>query len=255
MTDPNSFPVRVLARTLIAADTVAFFLERPAGFEFEAGQFVSLQLANFDAPQDGSDDGERMLSIASAPHDLHLMVAMRMRDTAFKRHLSACAIGAGGALVHLSPAMGDFVLPEDPSQPLVMLAGGIGITPFYSMLRHLQHRASHGQPVPPVTLLYGNRRHELAAWRDELAGLCADLPLLRVLHVIAEANDAPGSEGAQTAHAGLITAELIQQEVSDWQACRYYVVGPTAMVAAVQDGLDACGVPFENVTIEFFAGY
>lgn len=256
MTDPDNFPVRVLARTPIATDTVAFFLERPAGFEFEAGQFVSLQLADFDAPQDGSDDGERMLSIASAPHDPHLMVAMRMRDTAFKRHLSACAIGANGAVVHLSPAMGDFVLPEDPSQPLVMLAGGIGITPFYSMLRHLQHRAAHGQPVPPVTLLYGNRRHALAAWRDELAGLCADLPQLRVLHVIADVQDAPPSgEGAQAAHAGMITAELIQQEVRDWQACRYYIVGPTVMVAAMQDGLDACGVPFENVTIEFFAGY
>lgn len=258
MTDPDSFSVRVLARTTIATDTVAFFLERPAGFEFEAGQFVSVQLVDFDAPEDGSDDGERMLSIASAPHDPQLMIAMRMRDTPFKRHLSACAIGSDGASVSLSPAMGDFVLPTDPKQPLVMLAGGIGITPFFSMLRHLQHEAACGKPTPPATLLYGNRTHDLAAWRDELARLCAELPSLRVVHVIAE-EDAEashlGDEAACVSRAGLITADVICQEVPEWQASRYYIVGPTAMVAAMQDCLDACGVPPEQVAIEFFAGY
>ena len=256
MTDPDNFSARVLMRTSIATDTVAFFLERPAGFDFEAGQFVSIQLANFNAPDDGSDDGERMLSIASAPHDPHLMVAMRMRDTPFKRHLSECAVGTDGAIVSLSPAMGDFVLPEDLRQPLVMLAGGIGITPFYSMLRHLQHEAAGGRATPPVTLLYGNRTHDLAAWRSELARLSADLPSLRVLHVIAEDGGAqPSDEHASASRAGLITAEVIQHEVRDWQTCRYYIVGPTAMVAAMQDGLDACGVPPEQVAIEFFAGY
>lgn len=255
MTDPDNFSVRVVARTSIATDTVAFFLERPAGFAFEAGQFVSLQLPDFNAPDDGSDDGERMLSIASAPHDPHLMIAMRMRDTPFKRHLSECAVGAEGALVSLSPAMGDFVLPDDPTQPLVMLAGGIGITPFYSMLRHLQHQAVGGKAVPPVTLLYGNRTHALAPWRSELVRLCADLPQLRVLHLIAEDDTPPDDGSAHAWRAGLICAEVIQQEVPDWQSCHYYVVGPTAMVAAMQDCLDACGVPPEHVAIEFFAGY
>lgn len=257
MTDPDSFSVRVLARTTVATDTVAFFLERPAGFEFEAGQFVSVQLAGFDVPEDGSDDGERMLSIASAPHDPQLMIAMRMRDTPFKRHLSTCTLGTDGASVLLSPAMGDFVLPVDPSRPLVMLAGGIGITPFFSMLRHLQHEAACGKATPRVTLLYGNRTPDLAAWGDELERLCAALPSLRVVHVIAEHGEAAPHGDAITpaTRSGLITAELIQQEVPDWQACSYYIVGPTAMVAAMQDGLDACGVPPEQVAIEFFAGY
>ena len=257
MTDPDSFSVRVLARTTVATDTVAFFLERPAGFAFEAGQFVSVQLSGFDVPEDGSDDGERMLSIASAPHDPQLMIAMRMRDTPYKRHQSACAVGSEGASVLLSPAMGDFVLPADPNRPLVMLAGGIGITPFFSMLRHLQHEAAAGRPTPPVTLLYGNRTPDLAAWGDELARLCAALPSLRVVHVIAEQGEASLPEAAlgSATRPGLITADVIQQEVPDWQACHYYIVGPTAMVAAMQDCLDACGVSPEQVAIEFFAGY
>ncbi|CAM3479171.1 ferredoxin--NADP reductase [Paracidovorax anthurii] len=254
MTDPENFTVRVLARTPIAQDTMAFAIERPAGFDFEAGQYVSIQLPGFIAPEDGSDDGERMLSIASAPHDAGLLVAMRMRDTAFKRHLAACAVGEQGAPLHLSPPMGDFVLPADGLQPLVMIAGGIGITPFYSMLRHLQHRAEGGEAVPPVTLLYGNRSSALAAWSAEIDAMAAALPGLRVVHVLSEQGAAPAAAGG-TPRSGLIDADTIRQEVADWRACRYYVVGPTAMVAAMQDCLDACEVPPEQVVIEFFAGY
>lgn len=250
MTEIDQYTVRLLSRTPVAQDTLAFEIERPKGFHFEAGQFVSIQLLDFDAPEDGSDDGERMLSIASAPHDQNLLVAMRMRDSAFKRHLAHSAVGAQGLSVGLSPAMGDFVLPEGDLQPVVMIAGGIGITPFFSMLRHLQHRAARGEAVPPVTLLYGNRSLALAAWRDELDAMALELPSLRVVHVIAE--EAPTDPAVRQ---GFIDADAIRAAVADWQSCRYFVVGPTAMVAALQDCLDDCGVPPDQVVIEFFAGY
>lgn len=257
MMDPDSFTIRLLARTPIAQDTVAFAMERPAGFDFEAGQYISVQLADFQAPEDGSDDGERMLSIASAPHDPELVVAMRMRDTAFKAHLARCAVGQHGASVVVSPPMGDFVLPADNSQPIVMIAGGIGITPFYSMLRHLQHRAALGGPVPPVTLLYGNRNTALAAWSTEFESMAAALPGFRVVHVVSEEAVVQGGadDGRSATRSGLIDAALIREEVPRWRDARYYIVGPTAMVAAMQDCLDACEVPPEQVVIEFFAGY
>lgn len=250
MTDIDQYAVRLLSRTTIAQDTVAFEIERPENFAFEAGQFVSIQLLDFEAPSDGSDDGERMLSIASAPHDQNLTVAVRMRDSAFKKHLAAAPIGAEGLSLGLSPAMGDFVLPEGELQPVVMVAGGIGITPFYSMLRDLQQRVANGQAVPAVTLLYGNRSLELAAWRDELNALVSSVPSLRVVHVISEETVAN-----PVARSGFIDAQLIQDEVQDWMGSRYFIAGPTAMVAALQDCLDTCGVPPEQVTIEFFAGY
>ncbi len=250
MTDIDQYTVHLLSRTTIAQDTVAFEIERPEGFEFEAGQFVSIQLLDFVPPEDGSDDGERMLSIASAPHDPRLVVAVRMRDSAFKRHLARSALGEAGVALGLSPAMGDFVLPAGDLSPVVMVAGGIGITPFYGMLRDLQHRAAQGEAVPPVTLLYGNRSLALAAWRAELDEMARTLPTLRVVHVVSE--DAVSDPGVRS---GLIDEALVCAEVPDRARSRFFVVGPTAMVAAMQDCLDACGVPPENVVIEFFAGY
>lgn len=256
MNDPAEYSVRLLARHPIAQDTMAFTFERPPGFDFVPGQFVSLQLQDFAAPEDGSDDGERMLSLAGAPHDEHLMVAVRMRDTAFKRHLLHAATGTEGARVTLSPAMGELVLPPGTEQPLVLVAGGIGITPFYSMLRHLQREATAARAVPQVTLLYGNRSAALATWQGELDAMAQGGGFLRVVHVLDDgATRAAGPRSASTTRSGLITAELIRQEVADWQACRYYIVGPGAMVASLQDCLDSLQVAPEQVEVEFFAGY
>lgn len=256
MSDSNPYAARILGRALIAEDTMAFEIERPAGFTFEAGQYVGIQLQNFQAPADGSDDGERMLSIASAPHDERLTVAMRMRDTAFKRQLAASAIGEQGAQVQLSPAMGDLVLPSDDARPIVMIAGGIGITPFYSMLRDLRQRRAQGETVPRVTLLNGNRSRAATVWHAELSTMARETDFLRVVHVIAEKGPAPDTDGGPcVTRNGLISADVIRQEVPDCKNALYYVVGPTAMVAAMQDGLDVCEVPFDQVFIEFFAGY
>ncbi|MGO4331128.1 ferredoxin--NADP reductase [Cupriavidus sp. 2TAF22] len=255
MSDSETFTARILATRTIAEHTVAFDLERPPGFEFEAGQFLSVQIPGFTPTEE--DDGERMLSIASAPHDGHLTVAMRMRDSAFKRHLGQGQPGASSVLI--SPAMGDFVLQDD-QRPVVMVAGGIGITPFYSMLRHLQRNGAGA--ARRVTLLYGNRSPASVAWREELDALTAELENFEVVHVFSESSES--SEGCgehDAAHAkvrtrgGFIDAGRIRADVADWQDSIYYVVGPTAMVGALQDSLDACGVPPEQVVAEFFAGY
>lgn len=252
MSEDEQITTRILASRTIAEHTVAYDLERPAGFTFEPGQFLSIQLPDFTPTED--DDGERMLSIASAPHDRHLTIAMRMRDSAFKRHLSQRGVGA---TVSISPAMGDFVLQDD-LRPVVMVAGGIGITPFYSMLRDLQRKAGAGAGIPPVTLLYGNRTPATVAWRAELDALTDELPGFDLVHVFSEAEDATGVSAPGTrvrTRDGLIDAHRIRADVADWQNSLYYVVGPTAMVATLQDCLDACGLPPEQVVAEFFAGY
>ena len=257
MSTPDRFPTRLLARTPIAEDTVAFDLERPDNFHFEAGQFVSVRLADFTAT--GSDDGERMLSIASTPHEPRLTFAMRMRDTPFKRRLGDCELGTP---LIISAPMGDFVLPEDVGKPLVMIAGGIGITPFYSMLNTLRHRVGQGLAVPPVTLVYGNRTPASTSWRDALERMTNTLPNFQLIHVFGQDN-APtpagvAPTGSQTANprvrTGLVTTEVIR-EIEAWRESHYFVVGPVAMVAVMQDCLDDCGIPPEQVTIEFFAGY
>ncbi|RZS30794.1 ferredoxin--NADP reductase [Corticibacter populi] len=253
MEDLDAFQVKVIATHEVAQDTLAVVLEKPAGFDYEAGQFVSVTIPGF-TPTD-EDDGERMLSLASAPHEPHLLLAMRMRDSAFKRHIAQ--LRPGDALT-ISPAMGDFVLPQDWQRPLVMVAGGIGITPFLGMLRHLGQRAAVAPLPRPVTLLYGNRNPASAAFREELQALRQTLPGCRVVHVFSEvpADAGAGAGGDDgSVFSGLITPELIRQVLPDCRDCHFFVVGPDVMVATLQDHLDACEVPPEQVTLEFFAGY
>src|SRR5436305_11250499 len=118
----------VVAAEDVAQGTMAFYLARPDGFEFRAGQ--SLDLTLVDPPETDGEGDTRTFSIASPPFEPELMIATRMRDTAFKRVL---ARGAETALRIDGPA-GSFTLHENAQRPAVFLAGGIGITPFLSII-------------------------------------------------------------------------------------------------------------------------
>ncbi|MGH8742067.1 MAG: ferredoxin--NADP reductase, partial [Burkholderiales bacterium] len=154
-----SYQVKLAGREALAEGTLAFRFEKPAGFRHKAGQAIVLEL--LDPP---AEDGQkrRTFSLVSAPFESTLLVATRMRDTAFKRALKALPEGAG---VKLTGPIGRFTL--DAARPAVFLAGGIGITPFMSMLR----QAASERSSQPLRLLYSNRRPEDAAFLGELQEL------------------------------------------------------------------------------------
>jgi len=118
-------------RESVAEGTAAFYFEKPAGFAHQAGQNAVFILV--DPPETDSQGPSRTFTIASAPHEPDLMIATRMRDTAFKRVLKSAV---PGARVRIDGPGGVMVLHEDAARPAVFLAGGIGVTPFLSMARH-----------------------------------------------------------------------------------------------------------------------
>lgn len=125
----NGYSITLIERRLVAEGTMAFYFDKPPQFVFTPGQFVDLTL-----PQPSETDAEgntRALSIASAPQESTLMVATRLRDTAFKRELQRMPLGS---IVRMEGPFGQFVLHPDQTRPAVFLAGGIGITPFRSMV-------------------------------------------------------------------------------------------------------------------------
>ncbi len=157
-----AYPSKLLGRTDVAKDTMAFQFEKPRNFLFRAGQSVDVTLL---APaQDSPDTLTHAFSIASDPSDEELMIATRMRDTAFKRSLSALPIGTD---VRIEGAMGSFTLHNNTARPAVLLAGGIGITPFLSIVSDARKRGLHHR----IILFYANRRLEDAAFIDALSNL------------------------------------------------------------------------------------
>ena len=128
------FQTKLLSRSSVAEGTMAFHFAKPAGFSFKAGQAADLTLLN--PPETDSEGNIRTFSIASPPFEDQLTFATRMRDTAFKRSLKVVPIGTE---IHIGPPTGSFTLHKNASKPAVFLAGGIGITPFLSVVRQADH--------------------------------------------------------------------------------------------------------------------
>src|SRR5207248_1617875 len=139
--------------------TMAFHFERPAGFEFRAGQTVDLTL--IDPPETDSEGNTRTFSIASAPQERDLFIATRMRGSAFKRVLASVPLGTA---IEAEGPMGSFTLHHNLTKPAVFLTGGIGITPFRSIILDATARKLAQQ----LWLFYSNNRPEDAAFLDDL---------------------------------------------------------------------------------------
>jgi ferredoxin-NADP reductase len=226
----------------VAEGTRAFRFAKPPGFRFVAGQFVNFTLIE---PRESDDAGPlRSFSIASAPHDHDLMIATRMRPSAFKRTLAAMPVGAH---IEMEGPFGQLALEDDDS-PAILVAGGIGITPFRSMLREAAHRGC----ARGITLIYGNRAPQAAAFASELDLIARRLPGLRIVHCMSEpARAATPWQG----ESGFVTEALLARHVPDLARPTWYVAGPPAMTAATRDVLANLGVAASAIRVEDFAGY
>lgn len=119
----SRYKIRLIKKETIANGTVAFHFEKPVGFTYQAGQYADFTLIN--PPETDSEGTKRTFSLASAPFETDLMIATRMRDTAFKRTLKSLPLGSE---LELEGPYGSFIFPKDLSTPAVFLTGGIGST-------------------------------------------------------------------------------------------------------------------------------
>lgn len=235
-----AYQVKLAGREPLAEGTMAFRFEKPAGFNFKAGQAVVLELMD---PPAGEGQSRRTFSLVCAPFESTLAIATRMRDSAFKRALNMLPDGAGMKL--LGP-LGQFTL--ETARPAVFIAGGIGITPFMSMLR----QAARERSPQPLLLLYSNRRPEDAAFLGELQELERQNGNFRLVATMTDMTKSSRGWGGET---GFVNADLITRSAAGLAAPVYYVVGPPAMVAAMQETLRGAGVAEDDIRSEEFYGY
>jgi len=220
----STYDVKLLSRHEIADGTMEFHFTRPDGFDFKAGQAIELVL-----PEPA---GGHAFSLVNAPSEGELVVATRMRDSAYKRALRALPIGA---CVQVDGPFGSLTLHRNPSRAAVFIAGGIGITPFMSIVRNaVEECLKH-----PMALVYSNRRARDAAYLDELRSI----ENLRLVATLTE-------EGG-----GFVDAAMIRRAAEGLPAPIFYVAGPPAMVEAMKAVLEKAGVEDTDVRSEEFFGY
>lgn len=182
----------------------------------------------------------RVFSISSAPATGPVTFAIKDGPSSFKRALLALE---PGAIVRGTSVGGDFALPADVATPVLLVAGGIGITPFASQLAHAAEN-SHGRDV--VVLYSVSDQSELAY---------ADVLLASGARVVLLSPTAPENlpTGWTWAGSGRITTELLQREVPDAAGRRAFVSGPPSLVNDVRTMLRALGS--RRVTADYFSGY
>ncbi len=222
-----------------AADTYDFVFSTPHRVAFNAGQYLEWTL-----PLDHSDNrgNRRYFTVASAPTEdtVRLGVKFYRKPSAFKRALGDMA---PGDTIHAAQIAGNFTLPSDPDKKLAFLAGGIGITPFRSMLQYLVDQGE----ARPITVLYGCESQEDIAYGDVLDEAERKLGI-RTVYAVAR-----GTRRGQ--YPGYIDARLVKAAIPDYRERTFYVSGPQAMVKAVRHMLTGMGVHRSRIKTDFFPGF
>jgi ferredoxin-NADP reductase len=188
-----------------------------------------------------------MFSITSAPAEkphavepVSLGVKLSQPSSSFKKALATLE---PGATVQATWAGGDFVLPSDTSVPLLLAAGGIGVTPFVSQLAERARRGSAGD----VVLIYSVSAPDELAYADDLAAAG--------IRMLVTAPDRPDDlpPGATYLGPARITADVVAAHVADVSARRAYVSGPPGFVDHVSAQLRRAGS--RRIRTDAFAGY
>lgn len=239
----TSYEVRLEGREDVAEGTMAFHFEKPSGFSFKPGQAIDVIL--IAPPTTDAQSARHTFSIVSASYQGELVVATRMRDSAFKRALKSLSIGVPAKL---EGPFGSLTLHSDRARPAVFIAGGIGVTPFMSMLQ----QAAKDQLAQRLLLLYSNRRPEDAAFLAKLQQLEHQNKNFRLVATMTEMNK---SNRPWDGERSVIDEDLINRVRGDLSAPIYYLAGPPAMVNAVRQTLNRAGMKDDDIRSEEFYGY
>lgn len=236
-----TYDTSLTTKTSVARDTTAFHFHKPEGFTYEPGQTISLILPRPEGSEPPTQ--KHTFSLVSAPYQDDLCITTRMRDSEFKHALGALQ---AGSTFKFSGPYGKLTLPVDATRPIVLIAGGIGITPFMSMAQH----ATHEKLAHKLLLLYSNRKPEDAAFLDALQALVQHNPNFSMKATMTDAQGAAWS--GMTAH---LDAKTIEHATSALNDPIYYLVGAPGMVEALTDALRGLGVDDDDIRSEGFYGY
>lgn len=231
------------SKNKIGENIYDFIFARDKKLSFTPGQYLEWTLGHKRADLRGT---RRYFTIASSPTENNIRLGVRFNHpgSSFKGNLVAFEPGRKLLAGQLA---GEFILPKDVNQKLVFIAGGIGITPFRSMIKYLLDRGEKRS----IVVLYSNKTFSEIVYEDVLFEAQEKLGVKTVI-TLTELDSLPADWQGQT---GRINSEMIRREVPDFLDRTFYLSGPHSMVTGFEDTLKQMNIPKQQIKIDFFPGY
>lgn len=239
-------PKRKLALILkkklqVGEDIYDFVFATDAKVKFNPGQYLEWTLGHNKPDLRGN---RRYFTIASSPTEDEIRIGVKFypQPSTFKKELLTLAPGSSMLAGQLA---GDFTLPKNSNKKLVFIAGGIGITPYRSMLKYLLDK----NEKRPITIFLSCRSEFEIVYREILSE--ADTKLgIKTIYTLTQ--DIPQDWGGER---GRVSPEMIKKYVADFQDRSYYISGTHSMVTGTEKMLRAMGIPKKQIITDFFPGF
>ncbi|KAK6371478.1 uncharacterized protein PV06_01487 [Exophiala oligosperma] len=240
-----------IARKIEESDEIiSFYLEPVDGGKlptFTSGQYISVRVF---VPELGVYQ-PRQYSLSDTPERNHFRISVKKE---FAKDLAPAGRISNllhenvpeGTEIDVSNPYGDFTLDVESSNPVVLISGGVGITPMLSMLGTLTEHA----PTRKVVFVHATRSGKVHAMKNYLSQIVKDNPQVSKAVFYEEVGDSD-EEGKDFDYAGRIDVEKIKDKVILPDA-DYYLCGPIPFMQAQQKSLEALGVPSERIHSEVF---
>lgn len=237
--------IKYIKHEMIAKETAVFYFQKPSGFMFKAGQFGDLTIIN--PPETDAKGNTRTFSLLSSPSENDLAIATRLRDTAFKRNLKK--LMPGDDLILEAP-LGVFTLPANAERTIVLIAGGIGVTP----MRSIVFDATEKKLPHKILLFLSNKSPKDSPYLNELQALQNSNPNFKLIATMTQL-DSSDTDSNWHGEIGRLNSTLIEKYLVDANRPIFYLCGPEGMVRSTQKTLNDRGVKNEDIKIEEFTGY
>jgi glycine betaine catabolism B len=224
--------------------------------DYTAGQFAFFDIGEVYNDPKGPI---RHFTISSSPTENFIMFSTRIRDSPYKKRLSTLE---RGAKVKVRGPEGKFVLHEDYSKPAVFLSGGIGVTPFRTMIKY----ATDKQLPVKIIMFDSNRNQDNILFKKEFDDWASINKNLKIIYTISEKDQHDQSSSSSLSRAsywkgeyGRIDKAMILKHIEDNNILNnsiFYICGPPGMLKAMQTLLqEELEIPKERIKIEEFTGY
>ncbi|HVT00679.1 MAG TPA: oxidoreductase [Patescibacteria group bacterium] len=227
----------------IAKDTYEFIFTGKDGFNFNAGQYLEWTLPNVKINSRGN---RRYFTIASSPAEDKIKLGLKVfpDSSPFKKKL--LDLKAGDQIIG-NQLSGDFVLPKGKNEKLVFIAGGIGITPFRSIIEYLLDK----KETRPITLFYSNKTTDEITYKDILDRAIKELGI-KTIYLLGDNQTMPKDNDFEI---GRLNVEMIKKYVNDCMDRTFYISGPEAMVNTYRKLLKSMGIKNSRIKVDYFPGF